>query len=250
MTSKQRRGVIITGGGTGIGRALAHSYAEDCDVLVVGRTESTLRATAAGRDNIRVLAADLTEAGAAEHVVETALRIFARVDVLVNNAGTAAPAALVDVERAAAETQVAVNLLAPVFLTRAALDALAETHGTVLNISSSGASGGRAWPGFSVYGATKVALEFLTRTWSVELAPRGIRVVAIAAGVVASGMGVRMGSTPEQYRAFLSDTATRTPAGRVGKPEEIAWWARQLTAHEAEFATGSIAVVDGGLSLL
>ncbi|MFI9505129.1 SDR family NAD(P)-dependent oxidoreductase [Nocardia sp. NPDC052566] len=242
--------MIITGGGTGIGRALARSYAEEHEVLVVGRTESALHETAAGHDNIHVLAADITDHGSAELVVKTAQRALGRVDVLVNNAATAVPAPLADVEAASAESQVAVNLLAPIFLTQAALDALAETRGAVLNISSSGASGGRAWPGFSVYGATKVALEFLTRTWSVELAPRGIRVVAIAAGVVESGMGVRMGSTPEEYRAFLADIATRTPAGRVGQPEELAWWARQLTAPAAEFATGSVVVVDGGLSLL
>ncbi len=242
--------MIITGGGTGIGRALAHGYAEEHDVLVVGRTESTLHETATGYDNIHVLAADITDHGSAELVVKTAQRALGRVDVLINNAATAAPAPLEHVEPAAAESQMAVNLLAPIFLTQAALDALAENRGTVLNMSSSGASGGRAWPGFSVYGATKVALEFLTRTWALELAPRGIRVVAIAAGVVESGMGVRMGSTPEQYRAFLADIATRTPAGRVGRPAELAWWARQLTAPEAEYATGSVVVVDGGLSLM
>ncbi|MFC9433018.1 SDR family NAD(P)-dependent oxidoreductase [Nocardia sp. NPDC057030] len=250
MTSKQRRGVIITGGGTGIGRALAHGYAEEHEVLVVGRTESALRETAAGHDHIHVLAADITDHGSAELVIKTAQRALGRVDVLINNAATAAPAPLAHIDQAAVESEVAVNLLAPIFLTQAALDALAETRGTVLNMSSSGASGGRAWPGFSGYGATKVALEFLTRTWSVELAPQGIRVVAIAAGVVASGMGVRMGSTPEQYRDFLADIATRTPAGRVGQPAEISWWARQLTAPEAEFGTGSVVVVDGGLSLL
>ncbi|PXX59766.1 C-7 ketoreductase [Nocardia tenerifensis] len=250
MTSKTRRGVIVTGGGTGIGRALAHGYAEEHEVLVVGRTESALRETAEGHEHIHVLAADITDPGSADLVVKTAQRALGRIDVLINNAATAAPAPLADIERGSAEAEVAVNLLAPLFLTQAALDALAETRGTVLNMSSSGASGGRAWPGFSVYGATKVALEFLTRTWSIELAPRGIRVVAIAAGVVESGMGVRMGSTPEQYRAFLTDIASRTPAGRVGKPAEITWWARQLTAQEAEYATGSVVVVDGGLSLL
>jgi C-7 ketoreductase len=249
MTSTQQRGVIITGGGTGIGRALAHGYAREHDVLVVGRTESTLDETADGHDNIHVLAADITDPGSAELVVKTAQRVLGRVDVLVNNAATAAPAPLAHVDRASADSQVAVNLLAPLFLTQAALDALAETRGTVLNLSSSGATGGRAWPGFSVYGATKVALEFLTRTWSIELAPRGIRVVAIASGVVESGMGVRMGSTPEQYSAFLEGVAGRVPAGRVGRPDEVAWWARQLTAPEAGYATGSVVVVDGGLSL-
>lgn len=250
MDLKKKRGVIITGGGTGIGRAMARAYASNHSVLVVGRTESTLRETADGYDNIHVFVADITSRGSAELVVEEAKHVLGRIDILINNAGIAVPAPLAGIDRGSAENQVETNLLAPIYLTQAALDALAETGGTIVNISSSGSSGGRAWPGFSVYGATKNALEFLTRTWGVELAPRRIRVVAIASGVVASGMGTRMGSSHEQYEEFLAGIAARTPSGRVGQPDELAWWALQLTAPEAEFATGSVVVVDGGLSLL
>jgi len=249
VTTDSTPAVIVTGGGTGIGRAIARDHARDHRVLVVGRTESALAETAGDHPGIRTLAIDITTPDAAAVVVATALREFGRLDVLVNNAGAATPAPLSAVDRTTTAEQFAVNLGAPIFLTQAALDALAETRGTVVNISSAGSTGGRAWPGFSVYGAAKAGVEFLTRTWAAELAPRGIRVVAVAPGVVESGMGLRMGSTPEQYAAFLAEVSATTPVGRVAQPEEIAWWVRTLTAPEAGFATGSVFVVDGGMGL-
>ncbi|WP_197523170.1 SDR family NAD(P)-dependent oxidoreductase [Actinokineospora pegani] len=240
---------VITGGGSGIGRALAHEFARDHQVLIVGRDPRSLAATADGHPSVHTLALDLTHSDAPDRVVTTALDRLGGIDLLVNNAGAATPAPLAEVDRASVESQIAVNLTAPVLLTARALDALAEAPGTVLNLTSAGSTGGRAWPGFSVYGATKLAVEQLTRTWAVELAPRGIRVLAIAAGVVASGMGLRMGSSQEQYDGFLAQAAAATPLGRVATPGEIAGWARGLAAPEASFATGAIITVDGGLSL-
>ncbi|WP_245675564.1 SDR family NAD(P)-dependent oxidoreductase [Micromonospora halophytica] len=244
------RGVIVTGGGTGIGRATAQGFAEQGDqVLVVGRTERTLAETALDRPNIRTLAVDITDPGAAEVIVSTALREFGRLDVLVNNAGIAVPAPVGQIDRRSATEQLEVNLLAPIFLTQQALPALAETNGTVVNLSSAGSLGRRAWPYLSIYGAGKVAIDFLTRTWAVEFAPRGVRVVAVAAGVIATGMGIRSGSTPQEYEGFLAQISKLAPLGRVGQPEEIAWWVRQLTDPAAGYATGTVLAVDGGLSV-
>jgi len=244
------RAVVITGGGTGIGRATARAYADGGDrVLVVGRTARTLAETADGHPGISCLVADVCAPDTPELIVKTAMAGFGRIDVLVNNASSGTPAPLERLDRQAALDGLAVNLLAPMMLTRQAIPALAETRGTVVNISSAGSLGRRAWPTFSVYGASKVALDFLTRTWAVELAPLGIRVVAVAPGVVATGMGVRAGATPEDYAAFLEWMTTVTPLRRVGRPEEIAWWVRQLTAPEASFATGIVLAVDGGASV-
>lgn len=244
------RGVIVTGGGTGIGRATAQALARRGDrVLVVGRTERTLTETAADHPGIHTLTADLTDPDAAGLIVDTALRAFGRLDVLVNNAGIAVPGPAAQVDRRSATAQIEVNLLAPILLTQWALPALAEAGGTVVNLSSAGSLGRRAWPYLSVYGASKAALDFLTRTWAVEFAPQGVRVVGIAAGVVATGMGIRSGSTPQEYEGFLDRIGKATPLGRVGRPEEIAWWVRQLTDPEAGYATGTVLAVDGGLSL-
>ncbi|MEU9336271.1 SDR family oxidoreductase [Streptomyces sp. NPDC048290] len=249
-SSGAARGVIVTGGGTGIGRATARAFAARQDrVLVVGRSAHTLAETAEGHPTIRTLSVDLTDPGAADAIVSTALSAFGRIDILVNNASTAAPAPLEKIEPSAVDELLALNLRAPIALTRRALDALTETHGTVVNLSSAGSLGRRAWPDFSLYGASKVALDFLTRTWAVELAPRGIRVVAIAPGVIDTGMGIRMGSSPEEYTRFLEWMKSVTPLGRVGKPEEIAWWVTQVTQPEADFATGAVIAVDGGASI-
>ncbi|MFD9888454.1 SDR family NAD(P)-dependent oxidoreductase [Amycolatopsis sp. NPDC059027] len=243
------RSVIITGGGTGIGRATARAFADRGDqVLVVGRTPASLAETAEGRENIRPLVADITGAEAPELVVSTALRELGRIDVLVNNAAIAVPAAMGEIDPGRADEQLAVNLRAPLLLTQRAVDALAETQGTVVNLSTAGSLGRRAWPGMSLYGASKVAIDFLTRTWAAELAPRGIRVVALAPGVVDTGMGERMGSTPAEYRRFLAEMSEYAPLGRVASPEEIAWWVLQLTRREAGFMTGAVLAVDGGAS--
>ncbi|MFD7229140.1 SDR family oxidoreductase [Streptomyces sp. NPDC059881] len=242
--------VVVTGGGTGIGRATAHAFAEQgARVLVVGRTESRLAETAEGHDGIGTVVADLTAPGAAEEVVDHALRTFGRIDVLVNNAAVSLHGGLADHTRKDDETQLATNLLAPISLTRAALDALEASGGTVVNVSTAGALGLRTWPGASVFGASKVALDFLTRTWAVELAPRGIRVVGLAPGVVNSGIGVRAGMSVEQYDGFLEQMGGKAPAGRVGTPAEIAWWITQLARDEAAYANGVVVPVDGGLSL-
>lgn len=244
------RGVIVTGGGSGIGRATARAFAARGDaVLVVGRTESALVETAKTDDSIRVLPADLTRPDVPELIARTALAELGRIDVLVNNAAAAVHSTLADADLESADTVFRTNLLAPVFVTRSVLDALEETGGTVVNISTSGSLGRRSWPGSGLYGAAKTALDFLTRTWAVELAPRGIRVIGVAPGVVNSGIGLRMGMSAEQYAGFLDQMSDRVPAGRVGTTEDVAWWITRLTEPGAAYATGAIVPVDGGLSL-
>ncbi|MFD9967432.1 SDR family NAD(P)-dependent oxidoreductase [Streptomyces sp. NPDC059015] len=242
--------VVVTGGGSGIGRAVARAFADEgAAVLVVGRTAADLAGTAKGYDTIRTLAVDLTEADAPGKVVETALRELGGIDVLVNNAAALGHRSLADVDAEQVTTQLGTNLAAPVLLTRCALDALAAGGGTVVNVSSSGARGSRAWPGNGVYGAAKAALDFLTRTWAVELAPRGIRVVGVAPGLVDSGFAERAGMSAEQYDGMLHHVGALTPQGRVGTPEDIAWWITQLTRPGAHHLTGAVLPVDGGLSL-
>jgi nogalaviketone/aklaviketone reductase len=243
-------GVIVTGGGSGLGRAIAQAYAaQGARVLVVGRTESALLETAKEYDSISALAADITDPDVPPLIVDRALREFGRVDVLVNNAAALGYRMLAGTDREYAAAVTGTNLLAPIFITQCALDALEASGGTVVNLSSAGSLGIRSWPSNGLYGATKAALDFLTRTWAVELAPRGIRVISVAPGVVDTRSGERMGLSNEEYDGFLQQIAARTPAGRVGNPEEIAWWITQLTRPEAKFATGMVLPIDGALSL-
>lgn len=249
-TSALRRSIVITGGGTGIGRAVARGFAEQGDdVLIVGRTAASLRDTAEGYPGIRTSVADITAPGAPQAVVDAAQQAYGRIDVLVNNAATSVAKLLADTTEDEIQSQFATNVMAPIHLTRCALEPLAASRGVVVNISTAGALGQRTWPANGAYGASKVALDFLTRTWAVEMAPRGIRVVGIAPGVADTGIGVRSGMTEGQYADFLKWMADRAPAGRVGTPEEIATWVRKLVEPDAGYLTGVVIPIDGGLSL-
>jgi NAD(P)-dependent dehydrogenase (short-subunit alcohol dehydrogenase family) len=238
--------VIITGGGSGIGRATAYAFADEgADVLVVGRTEQRLAETAAGRPGIRTLVADVAVAGAADRIVAAATGSHGRIDVLVNNAAVVRPAPLGAVEPAEAERMLATNLLAPVYLTQAALDYL-PAGGVVLNVST--AVGQRGWPlpDGTLYAAAKAALDALTRSWAVQLAPRGVRVNAVAPGPVATPIAAHQGLDETRAAALRDRLAGYVPLRRVGRPEEIAYWLVALARPAAAYATGVVLPVDGG----
>ncbi|MEU4584488.1 SDR family oxidoreductase [Kitasatospora aureofaciens] len=246
-----RRTVVVTGGGTGIGRATARAFAADgAEVLVVGRTAETLAQTAAGHVGIRTLTADITAPDAAEHIVAAAVESSGRIDVLVHNAAAVLPEPAGSLTRGHARTQLETNLLAPLFLTQAALPALEAAGGTVVCVSTAATLGRRAFPGLSVYGATKVALDFLVRTWAVELAPRGIRAVGVAPGETDTGIGERMGWSAEDIARHQAESAARTPSGRVGRPEDVAWWIVRLARPEAGYTSGTVVAVDGAASVV
>ncbi|MFI6207109.1 SDR family NAD(P)-dependent oxidoreductase [Streptomyces sp. NPDC051041] len=240
------RVVLVTGAGTGIGRATAHAFAaEGAHVVAVGRRTAPLAETAA-RDASRItpLALDITAPDGPGTAVRTALELHGRIDVLVNNAAIVTTESLRTYTRASMESLLATNLYAPVLLTQAALPALEDSRGVVVNVTTSVAQ--RAWPGDSLYAAGKAALEVLTRSWAVELAPCGVRVAAVAPGAVETPIGEHAGRTPEQLAAIRAWQLDHTPLGRLGRPEEVAWAITRLASPQASFVTGVILPVDGG----
>ncbi|MFI7004430.1 SDR family NAD(P)-dependent oxidoreductase [Nocardia sp. NPDC050175] len=238
------RAVVVTGGGSGIGRAVARQFAaRGAEVLVTGRTVETLEETAAG-SAVQIEVADVATADGRVAIVESAVRRFGRIDVLVNNAGITRPAPLGAIEPEAAEQQFATNLVGPLFLTQSALPHIGR-GGIVVNVTSN--SPHRGWPGASVYGATKVAMDFLTKTWALELADRGIRVVSIAPGMTRTSILTNAGLTPEQLES-AKQFMSRIPLARIADPDEIAWWIVTVARAEASYLTGQVIRVDGGLS--
>ncbi|MEU7168156.1 SDR family oxidoreductase [Streptomyces morookaense] len=237
--------VVITGAGTGIGRATARAFADEGALVVaIGRRAEPLEETAAGYDRITPLLADITAEGEPDRILRTVVERHGRLDVLVNNAGIVRGGELGTLTPETITAQLATNLVAPVLLAQAALPILEESHGVIVNVSTS--VGQRAWPGSSVYAAAKTALELLTRSWAVELAPRGIRAVAVAPGAIDTPIGEHQGLTPERMAAVRKWQLAHTPLGRIGRPEEVAWAITQLAAPAASFVTGVVLPVDGG----
>ncbi|MFF3940991.1 SDR family NAD(P)-dependent oxidoreductase [Streptomyces phaeofaciens] len=239
------RVVVVTGAGTGIGRATARAFAADgAHVVAVGRRAEPLHETASGNARIVPLPADIVAAGGPERIIDTVMESHGRLDVLVNNAGVVRSGALGTLTAEMIEPQSATNLIAPILLAQAALPALEASGGTIVNVSTS--VGQRGWPGNSVYAATKAALDSLTRSWAVELAPRGVRVVAVAPGAIDTPIGEHQGLTPERRAAVRKWQLAHTPLGRIGRPEEVASVITQLAAPASSFVTGVVLPIDGG----
>lgn len=239
--------VAITGAGSGLGRALAVSLARRGHRLaLVGRSKDRLLEThhQAGGDCL-VLPADITEPGAADHVVDRTRAEFGRIDALVNNAGRARMAGLTELTLPEAEAMVATNLIGPALLIRRAIPALRATAGTVVNIGSIG--GLLSVPQRALYGASKAALHHLTRSLARELAPT-IRVNAILPGAIDTPMYDDLGATEDEVASLRRAMVETTPMGRMGTPDDVVPWIEHLLGPAGRWVTGSLIVIDGGRS--
>jgi NAD(P)-dependent dehydrogenase (short-subunit alcohol dehydrogenase family) len=242
-TRLENKTALVTGATSNIGRAIAINFAaEGAHVVVSGRSQERgaevvgeIRA-AGGRADF--VAADLDGSkSASEDLASEATRVLGgRIDVLVNNAGIFPAPATVDTDEATFDGVYAVNVKAPVFLTAAIAPAMAERgSGAIINLGSWVARLGI--PIGSLYSSTKGAIETLTRAWAAEFGPAGVRVNAIAPGVVRT-------PTPEEHPAEV--LMRGTPAGKSGTPDVAAHAAVYLASDEAAFVHGTVIDIDGG----
>ena len=234
---------LITGGGTGIGRAVAKALvAEGARVVVTGRREKPLAQLAAEfPDAVRYITTDVTEKGAPANAVRFVIEQFERLDILVNNAGMGALAPLVELGDDAIQQTFAVNVESVLIATREATAALAKNRGAVVNISSTLAQ--VSMPGTAAYAGSKAAMERITSALAVELGPQGIRVNCVAPGVTKTDMS---DAVPEE---MIAGMVAQTPLGRIGEPEDIARAVAFLASDDASWITGQVLQSSGGLML-
>jgi meso-butanediol dehydrogenase / (S,S)-butanediol dehydrogenase / diacetyl reductase len=238
---------IVTGAGTGIGAATARLLGRrGWSVTVVGRRQGLIDAVAGeiGLDRSLALTEDLADPEAARRIVDRTLARFGRLDALVNNAATIKVMPIEEFPLDVIDLHWAVNIRAPVLLIQAALPSLAERGGAVVNISSS--SGTLLRPGQSVYGMSKAALEYLTRSLAGELAGRKVRINALALGPVDTPIHETWATNLEEAYVWL---ANQVPLQRIAKPEEIARWIEILVSPDASWMTGACIPLDGGQTL-
>ncbi|TDC55119.1 SDR family oxidoreductase [Actinomadura sp. KC345] len=242
------RAVVVTGAGSGIGRAASRHFADaGARVIGVGRREDALKETAADRPGIAVHPADLRDPDAARDVIDAAIDRWGRLDVLVNNAGATRMMPLADTTSDGIASLFELNVTAPSLLAGAALPHLRAAKGAIVNVSST--YGHRPLPGAAHYAASKAALEHLTRSWAVELAADGIRVNALAPGPTESEALTAAGLAPAVVDQIKRDEAARIPLGRRGDPEEVATWILRLADPRTTWLTGQTLTLDGGLEL-
>jgi NAD(P)-dependent dehydrogenase (short-subunit alcohol dehydrogenase family) len=238
---------VITGGSSGIGYAIAAKFIKNnIRSVLIGRDAAKLKlACGSFGDLAECMVCDLTDLNNLPETVKKIILKHGKIDILVNNAGIHLKKPFSDVSDEEYQRVILNNQTAMFSLTReVASFMIREKSGTVLNISSMASQYGL--PGVIAYTASKSAIEGMTRAMAVELSPFGIRVNCIAPGFIKTNMSSdALEKDQERKRKVLS----RTPLGRLGKPEEVAEAAYFLVSGAASFITGVVLPVDGGNSI-
>ncbi len=244
------KSALVTGGASGFGAEIARRYAREgarVVILDLNGEGAAKVATEAGNGAI-ALAGDVTRKADIDAAVGRAVKAFGRLDIVVNNAGwTFRNKPMLEVTEEEFDRVFAINVKSIYLMANAAIPVMrAQGGGRIINIGST--AGVRPRPGLTWYNASKGAVNLVSKSMAVELAPDGIRVNCIApvigaTGLLESFMGVA--DTPENRAKFLATI----PLGRMSEPADIASACVYLGSDEAEFLTGVILPVDGGRTI-
>lgn len=244
MNRLEGKTALVSGGGSGIGRAIARRFAADgAQVLIVGRTEEPLRRTAES-GGINYVVGDITQERTVEEIFETVRDKYGRLDILVNNAGWCPVQPVTELTIEDFDRAFNLDVRALVNMTIHALPLIRASHGSIINMSSVGVTHRAA--NLSMYQGAKAAVENFTRVWALELAGDGVRVNAIAPGAIRTNIWNATGLPEEAARAHEAAIAATIPCGRFGTPDEVANVAAFLASDEAAYVSGSVYAVDGG----
>jgi NAD(P)-dependent dehydrogenase (short-subunit alcohol dehydrogenase family) len=250
---------LVTGGSSGLGRAIVHRLAADgASVVVAGRDDERTRAVATEAAEVAARAGfgeaafasvlgDVALVADCERLIAGALARLGRIDVLVNSAGIWIEKPITAMSEADYDLLMDVNLKGTYFMCRAAIRHMAPRRsGVIVNIASD--SGTHGEPGAAAYAASKAGVIMLTRTLAIDHGPDGVRVCSVSPAIFDTPMLTRAIAEADDPEAYASWQADGYPLGRIGQPEELASVVSFLASDEASFVTGRTWTVDGGFT--
>ena len=252
MTRLAGQVALITGGGTGIGRAIALAFArEGAKVVVAARRKDKLTdiVTAIAAQGGEALAAecDVTQAADAEKAVRETTQRFGKLNTLVNNAGVWSSATVETISEADFEQVMRVNVTGPFLMSRAALPALRQAGGgSIINTGS--VLGLYAMKSRAAYCASKGAVTMLTKAMALDHAQDNIRVNCICPALVETDMVKDLFGASPEGQAVRQARLAGIPLGRIGQPQDVAELAVYLASSESSWMTGAVIPLDGGIS--
>ncbi len=246
MFSLKNKVAVVTGGGRGIGKGISLSLAEaGASLVLTGRKTEPLEVVAkqirSAGGRALALPGDITESGAGAAIADAAIAEFGRLDIWVNNAGSASPkdvGKLLDIDEGQWDRVVDLNMKSAFFACQAAAKAMTD-GGSIINITSRSASQPNPMTGH--YGAAKAGMENLTATMAVEWGHMGIRVNGIAPGVVLTEEFAELMSGERAQKQIDS-----VPLGRLGLPEDVGPLCVYLGSDEASWVSGTVVQLHGG----
>lgn len=239
---------IITGGARGIGKAIALKFAyEGASIVLVDVLEDELYGSAREIKDIGsevlVIKADVSMVSELEKIVSNTIKLFNKIDILVNNAGIFSHSSLEELTEEQWHKVINVNLKSALFLSKyVAIYMKKQGGGKIINIASTAGITGGYYAGID-YSISKAGIITLTKALARRLAKYNIKVNAIAPGIIDSPM------TRSWPKEVIEDLVKKIPLGRLGKPEDVANVAAFLASDEADYITGQVIIVDGGLLL-
>lgn len=252
MKRFREKTVLITGAGSGIGRATALRFAQEgAAVILVGRTAQTLEDTAEQfphdntwihTDNYLTITCDISVESQVQEMIQCVMDKFGKIDVLVNNAGIAVQGKVTELSDSDWKQAIDVNLNGTFYVSKAAMPHLIASQGCIVNVSSLSGIGGD-W-NMAAYNAAKAGVSNLTRTLALDHGADGVRVNAVNPSVTKTEMTSAIQGNDEKTAKFLA----RCPLGRLATPEDIAAAITFLASDDAAMITGVNLPVDGGVN--